>query len=612
MDALENKNKMEEQQEKTNVTINENLTNEEQHTQEENDPVTETTAQLDQLTQEQLCKHLQQLLEQDVTTVKEEVEKTKQNFYKKNQEAIDQQRLAYQENGGEEKDFIPTVTPIEEEFKKLLGQYKDKKNKYLEELSRQKEQNLLKKRHIVEQIKKLTETHEDVTANITQFRNLQQEWKETGAVPVADANDLWRDYNKYQEDFWDLIKINNELREYDFKKNKELKTQLIEQAIKLHEEEDVVKAFRALQKLHDEWREIGPVSREEREDIWTKFKEASTVINKKHQTYFEELHANEIENLQKKTELCEKLEAVTTENLKTFKDWEKTTQYIISLQEEWRKIGFAPRKDNKKIYERYRTACDLFFEKKSNYYKEVKNELAENLEKKKALCEKAEALKDSDDWKETTEKLIQIQKDWKKIGAVQRKQSDVVWKRFIAACDYFFERKNENMSGQRKDEIENLKKKQDIIARIKDFEKLSTDKESVDALRTISAEWNEIGYVPFKEKDKIYKAYHEALDEQFEALNVDATQRKLEAFQSNLEGIGEQGEKQIQRERQRLVRSYEYLKSEIKTYENNIGFFSVSSKKGNGMLADMQRKIDKLREEMELLEEKIKMIDQKL
>lgn len=612
MDALENKNKMEEQQEKTNVTINENLTNEEQHTQEENDPVTETTAQLDQLTQEQLCKHLQQLLEQDVTTVKEEVEKTKQNFYKKNQEAIDQQRLAYQENGGEEKDFIPTVTPIEEEFKKLLGQYKDKKNKYLEELSRQKEQNLLKKRHIVEQIKKLTETHEDVTANITQFRNLQQEWKETGAVPVADANDLWRDYNKYQEDFWDLIKINNELREYDFKKNKELKTQLIEQAIKLHEEEDVVKAFRALQKLHDEWREIGPVSREEREDIWTKFKEASTVINKKHQTYFEELHANEIENLQKKTELCEKLEAVTTENLKTFKDWEKTTQYIISLQEEWRKIGFAPRKDNKKIYERYRTACDLFFEKKSNYYKEVKNELAENLEKKKALCEKVEALKDSDDWKETTEKLIQIQKDWKKIGAVQRKQSDVVWKRFIAACDYFFERKNENMSGQRKDEIENLKKKQDIIARIKDFEKLSTDKESVDALRTISAEWNEIGYVPFKEKDKIYKAYHEALDEQFEALNVDATQRKLEAFQSNLEGIGEQGEKQIQRERQRLVRSYEYLKSEIKTYENNIGFFSVSSKKGNGMLADMQRKIDKLREEMELLEEKIKMIDQKL
>lgn len=612
MDALENKNKMEEQQEKTNVTINENLTNEEQHTQEENDPVTETTAQLDQLTQEQLCKHLQQLLEQDVTTVKEEVEKTKQNFYKKNQEAIDQQRLAYQENGGEEKDFIPAVTPIEEEFKKLLGQYKDKKNKYLEELSRQKEQNLLKKRHIVEQIKKLTETHEDVTANITQFRNLQQEWKETGAVPVADANDLWRDYNKYQEDFWDLIKINNELREYDFKKNKELKTQLIEQAIKLHEEEDVVKAFRALQKLHDEWREIGPVSREEREDIWTKFKEASTVINKKHQTYFEELHANEIENLQKKTELCEKLEAVTTENLKTFKDWEKTTQYIISLQEEWRKIGFAPRKDNKKIYERYRTACDLFFEKKSNYYKEVKNELAENLEKKKALCEKAEALKDSDDWKETTEKLIQIQKDWKKIGAVQRKQSDVVWKRFIAACDYFFERKNENMSGQRKDEIENLKKKQDIIARIKDFEKLSTDKESVDALRTISAEWNEIGYVPFKEKDKIYKAYHEALDEQFEALNVDATQRKLEAFQSNLEGIGEQGEKQIQRERQRLVRSYEYLKSEIKTYENNIGFFSVSSKKGNGMLADMQRKIDKLREEMELLEEKIKMIDQKL
>lgn len=612
MDALENKNKMEEQQEKTNVTINENLTNEEQHTQEENDPVTETTAQLDQLTQEQLCKHLQQLLEQDVTTVKEEVEKTKQNFYKKNQEAIDQQRLAYQENGGEEKDFIPTVAPIEEEFKKLLGQYKDKKNKYLEELSRQKEQNLLKKRHIVEQIKKLTETHEDVTVNITQFRNLQQEWKETGAVPVADANDLWRDYNKYQEDFWDLIKINNELREYDFKKNKELKTQLIEQAIKLHEEEDVVKAFRALQKLHDEWREIGPVSREEREDIWTKFKEASTVINKKHQTYFEELHANEIENLQKKTELCEKLEAVTTENLKTFKDWEKTTQYIISLQEEWRKIGFAPRKDNKKIYERYRTACDLFFEKKSNYYKEVKNELAENLEKKKALCEKVEALKDSDDWKETTEKLIQIQKDWKKIGAVQRKQSDVVWKRFIAACDYFFERKNENMSGQRKDEIENLKKKQDIIARIKDFEKLSTDKESVDALRTISAEWNEIGYVPFKEKDKIYKAYHEALDEQFEALNVDATQRKLEAFQSNLEGIGEQGEKQIQRERQRLVRSYEYLKSEIKTYENNIGFFSVSSKKGNGMLADMQRKIDKLREEMELLEEKIKMIDQKL
>ncbi len=563
----------------------------------------------DKMDKEQLCEHFKSVLKKDISTIKEEVEVIKQNFYKKNQEELDAQREVYESEGGEPQNFIPSTPKLEEEFKQLINQYKNKRNFYISQVKQEQEQNLLKKRHIIEQIKQLTDTHEDVSANINVFKKLQQEWKDTGDVPANELSSLWKDYNHFQDQFWDLVKINNELREYDFKKNLTLKTQLCEKAEALDKEENIVEAFKVLQKLHENWREIGSVDREHRETLWNRFKEASTVINKKHQSYFEKLHEEEDRNLEIKTQLCEKLEAVEIENLKNYKDWDNSTKEVMALQEEWRKTGFAPRKENKKIYARYRKACDTFFQAKTDFYKRVKIELNENLEKKKSLCEQAEQLKDSTDWKKTGDKLVKIQKEWKEIGAVPRKYSDSIWKRFIEACDYFFEKRNENLSESKKDEVENLKKKLEVIEKLKNFQKLSTEKESLSALRKITDEWKTIGHVPFKEKDEIYKKYRTQLDNIFNELNIDKSQRRLDSFQANLE---ENGDKNLQQERRKLLRTYEYLKSEISTYENNLNFFNVSSKKGGGMLKEIERKIEGLKQECKLIEKKINLIDEKM
>ena len=401
------------------------------------------------LTKQELYEKLKELIQQNVEQVKEEVEQIKQLFYKKNKAEIADQRIAYIENGGDELNFIPSAPELENEFKELLTQYRNKKAEITAQQEQEKGNNLLRKKHLIEQMKQLVESNDDVSTNISTFRQLQQDWKNTGAVPASATSELWKQYNLNQEKFWDLIKINNELREYDFKKNLEAKNKLIEQAENLASEEDITTAFRQLQKLHEEWHELGPVARELREEVWNKFKAASTVVNKKHQTYFDEIRKTEEENFDAKIALCEKIEAIDASKLTSYKEWDETTKTILELQEEWRTLGFAPRKSNQKIFERYRKACDTFFKAKADFYKGVKSNLNQNLELKKALCEKAEALKDSTEWKETAEKLVELQKEWKTIGAVSKKHSDIVWNRFISACDYFFEQKNKAVGGRK-------------------------------------------------------------------------------------------------------------------------------------------------------------------
>jgi len=579
---------------------------------EVSESATDNFEEFKEMTKQELVNRLKELMEEEVDKVKEEVESIKQAFYKRNKVETDNQRAAFLDNGGNEIDFIPMPTELEDEFKTLLNEYKSKKAKITAELEKEKENNLLKKNYIIEQMKQLLENKDDISSNINSFRQLQQEWKNTGPVPVAANTALWKKYNQYQEEFWDLIKINNELREYDFKKNLEGKLKLIEAAEALDKEEDVVTAFRQLQNLHEEWHELGPVAREMRDEIWNRFKEASSVINKKHQEHFDEIRKLEDQNLNAKFALCEKLEAIDTSNFKTYKEWDDATKQVLELQEEWRTIGFAPRKSNQKVFERYRKACDTFFSAKAEFYKEIKSNLNENLEKKTAFCERAEALKDSTDWKVTTDEFIKLQKEWKTIGPVPKKYSDELWKRFISACDYFFDQRNKNINGQKGEEQQNLEKKLQLIEKIKNFKKTDNTSESLAVLRELTAEWNSIGHVPFKEKDKIYKSYRNALDAQFDSLNIDATQRRLESFRNNLKDIESQGDNKLYREREKLVRAYEHMKSEIATYENNIGFLSVSSKKGGGMLQEMERKIDSLKEECRLLEQKINLIDDQM
>jgi hypothetical protein len=559
-----------------------------------------------------LIDALKVLIQNDPEGIKEQVEIIKQTFYKKLKAENEEQKIAFLENGGEEHDFHPLKDELEDELKNLLNDYRTKKAAATAQKEKEKENNLIQKQHVLEQMKSLVESNDDVSAHINEFRALQQKWKSIGHVPAQSATELWKQYNTYQEAFWDLIKINNELREYDFRKNLEAKTLICEAAERLAGETDVVSAFQTLQKLHEEWHELGPVARDLREEIWTRFKNASSIVNKKHQSYFEGIRELEDKNLELKNALCEKIEAFDYSDFKTYKQWDEGTQTLLGWQDEWRTIGFAPRKANQKIFERYRKACDSFFAAKAEFYKESKNQLNQNLDKKKALCEQAEALKESTDWKETSNKLIQLQKEWRTIGPVAKKHSDEIWKRFISACDYFFEQKGKNTSGLKNQETENLEQKKQIIEQIKAVEKGTDPGENLAKLRDLMAEWNKIGHVPFKEKDKIYKEYKTAIDKQFEILNVDASQRRLDNFKNNLKDMSTKGENKLYREREKLVRAYEHLKSEIAVYENNIGFLSSSSKKGGGIIKEMERKIETLKEESRLIEQKINLIEENL
>lgn len=560
----------------------------------------------------ELIDSLKLLIDKEVDLVKDEVEVIKQLFYKKTKAEIEELKKVFVEANGEEAEFIVPKDELEETFKSLLNSFRAKKALHMAQLEKEKETNLIQKQHLLEQMKVLVDSNDDVSTHINEFRALQQKWRTIGPVPQTSTTELWKQYNLYQESFWDLIKINNELREYDFKKNLESKIALCEAAEKLANETDIISAFQQLQKLHEDWHELGPVARDIREQIWTRFKEASTIINKKHQTYFDIIRKTEDENYAAKIALCEKIESLDLSKFKSYKDWNDATKTVLECQENWRKIGYAPRKVNQKIFDRYRKACDTFFITKGEFFKQTKSGLTQNAELKRVLCEKAEALKDSVDWKETGEKFIQLQKEWKAIGHVSKKNSDELWKRFIAACDYFFEQKTKNTSGKHSEELENLTKKKELIAKITTFEKSDSSAESLNNLRALTAEWNNIGHVPFKDKDKTYKEYRDAVDKQFETLNVDSSNRRIDSFRNNLKEMTGKGENKLYREREKLVRTYEHLKSEIATYENNIGFFSSNSKQGGGLIKEMERKIESLKEESKVIEQKINLIDENL
>ena len=566
------------------------------------------------ITKEEILNKLAELVNNAAEIARADVETLKQAYYKIRRNEVEEEKAAFLENGGEEKDFVASEDETENKIKDLLSTYKEKRAALLAEEERIKNENYTLKLQLIDKLKALTESSDDFNKLYNDFKEIQQKWKEIKLVPAEYVNDLWKNYQIYSEKFYDLIKINNQFREYDFKKNLEMKTALCETVERLQNEPDVVSAFHQLQKLHQQWREIGPVAKELRDELWARFKTASTAINKRHQEHFEKLKAKEQENLEAKTAICEEIEAIDFSQLKSFKDWENKNKEVIALQEKWKTIGFAPKKHNVKIFERFRAACDAYFNKKSEFYKSLKEGMEKNLELKKALCEKAEAVKDSTDWKETTEQLIALQKEWKKVGSVARKHSDSIWKRFITACDYFFEQKNKNVVSQKSVEQQNLAAKKEIIEKIKALDENLPHNEAVATLKEYMAAWNQIGFVPFKDKDKVYKAYHEAVDQQFDRLKVDMNERKMQSFRNNVNSLAEGSDNKgrLYSERERLMRTYERMKNELQTYENNIGFLSVSSKGGGGLVKEMERKIEKLKEEMKLIIQKIDTIDETL
>ena len=559
-------------------------------------------------TLEEVVQRLKEINEKNDLTDKQEIDSLKQTFYKLQKAKTEAARKAFIDGGGKAEDFIQEAEPAEEEFKTVMNAIKEKRNALAAAQEKEKEENLTKKLGILERMKYLTESQEDTNKIYDEFKKLQQEWNEVGQIPVAKVNELWKTYQLYTEKFYDMVKLNNEFREYDFKKNLEQKTRLCEAAEKLAEEPNVISAFHQLQKLHQEFRAIGPVAKDLREAIWTRFKAASTVVNKRHQQHFEELKEKEQHNLDQKTVICEIVEGMEYDTFTTFADWEEKTQEILALQAKWKTIGYAPQKMNVKIFERFRAACDEFFRRKAAFFKSVKETMAANLEKKKALCEKAEALKDSTNWKETADILTKLQKEWKTIGPVAKKHSDAVWKRFIGACDYFFEQKNKATSSQRTEEVENQAKKEEVIKRMAALEASGTsDEATAEQVRALMKEWNSIGFVPFKEKDRLYKEFHGLVDKLFDRLHMSATEKRLSSVRT-----GGNKESNLYRDRERLVRTYEGLKNDIQTYENNLGFLNSSSKKGSTLVADITRKIERLKKDMELVLNKIKAIDESL
>lgn len=576
-------------------------------------PETEVVVAAGKLSKEEILEKLTGLVDAAADATRNEVEALKQAYYKIHRNEVDELKKTFLEEGGEEKDFVAPDDETESKIKELLAVYKEKRAAIIAEEERVKAANYALKLQLIDQLKALTESQEEFNKLYNDFKDIQQRWKEVKAVPQEHANELWKNYQIYSEKFYDIIKINNQFRDYDFKKNLELKTSLCETVEKLESEADVVSAFHQLQKLHQQWREIGPVAKELREELWTRFKNASTVVNKRHQEHFEGLKAKEQENLDAKTAICEEIEQIDFSLLKSFKDWEEKNRVVIALQEKWKTIGFAPKKSNVKIFERFRAACDVYFNCKGEYYKTIKEEMENNLELKKALCEKAEALKDSTEWKSTSEKMIALQKEWKTVGSVARKHSDAIWKRFISACDYFFEQKGKNTSSQKSVEHTNLATKKALIEKIAAISETDHN-EAIATLKGLMAEWNTIGHVPFKEKDKVYKEYHEAVDKQFDRLKVDQNDRKMQTYRSNLSDINssERGKGKLYGEREKLMRMFERMKNELQTYENNIGFLSVSSKGGGGLVKEMERKIEKLKDEMNLIIKKIDAIDENL
>ena len=558
---------------------------------------------------QEVLDRVKEIAHSDDAPVKEEVDLLKTVFYKLHIAEREQQMKEYLDGGGDPEKYQVRPDDLEEMFKAEMNIIKEKRAKVFQIQEAEKQENLRRKLEIIEKIKSMVTSPDEANKSYKEFKALQDEWREIKAVPAEKANELWRNYQLYVEQFYDLLKLNNEAREYDFKKNLELKTKLCEAAEKLADEPDVISAFHQLQELHQQYREIGPVAKDLREEMWNRFKAASTVINKRHQQHFEGMRAREEENLQRKTELCEKVEAIAQEENKGAGDWEKRTKQIIELQAEWKTIGFAPQKMNVKIFERFRAACDDFFTRKAEYFKDMKQRFAENAEKKRALIEKAKELQDSTDWKSTSDKMIALQKEWKTIGMVPKKLGDQLWNDFLAACNKFFEARNEATAGARSEERSNLEAKRGIIEQLKELAENATD-DIQEKVHELVEQYNQVGHVPYKEKDKLYKEYREVLDKLYKDLNISTARRRLDNFKSSLKSMAKRGEDALDNERTRLMRRYEQMKQEIQTYENNLGFLNASSKKGNSLIDEMNRKVQKLRDDLQLTYEKIKAIDQ--
>ena len=557
---------------------------------------------------EDVITRLQEISQQEELADKAELDIIKQTFYRLRNAEVEAARKAFEENGGNPEEFVAPKDEYEAQFKEIMGSIREKRNAIKAEEEQEKSNNLEKKLAILERMKELTESPDDANKAYNEFKKLQAGWNEIKNIPVAKVNELWKSYQLYSEKFYDLIKLNNEFREYDFKKNLEVKLHLCETAEKLATEEDVISAFHQLQKLHQEFREAGPVAKEQREEIWERFKTASAIVNRRHQQHFEGIKEREQRNLDEKIVICEIVESLDYNQMITFQDWQDKTEEVLALQAKWKTIGFAPQKMNTKIFERFRTACDDFFKRKSDHFKSLKNGMNENLEKKKRMCEQAEALKESTDWKATADALTKLQKEWKEVGPVAKKYSEVIWKRFVSACDYFFEQKSKAEAANRSTEQINLEKKKEIIEKLNALNKEGNlpDKAG-NSIRELTKEWNSIGHVPFKDKDKIYKQYRTVVDALFEKLNLSASKKKLNNFKSSLNK-----ETNIYREREKLVRTFENMKNEIKTYENNLGFLSSSSKKGNSLVTEMKRKVEKLKADLELITQKIAAIDESI
>ncbi len=554
----------------------------------------------------EVLDRLKQIAETGEETSRQELDILKSVFYRLHKQNIEDAYKAFIDGGGTPEEYVPAENNDEAEFKEQMAIVKEKRAELAKQQEAEREANYEKKLGIIDRIKAFIDSPDDVNKVYNEFKQLQQQWNEIKEVPAEKATELWKNFQQVVEQYYDTLKLNNELRAYDFKKNLELKTALIEAAERLKENEDVLAAFRKLQQLHAEFREIGPVASELREEIWNRFKEASTVINKRHHEFFEARKQQEEENLQKKTEICEKIEAIDTTTLKTFAEWNEKSEEITKLQAEWKTIGFAPQKMNVKIFERFRAACDKFFSEKAQYFQTVRNSLNDNYEAKLALVEKAESLKDSTAWKETTDILVELQKKWREIGTVPKKYSDQIWQRFNAACDAFFEAKKAAGADSRSEQQENLKKKKAIIERLAAIEPGNLEGELRDQLREAQQEWNEIGHVPFKEKDKLYKQFREQMDRLYGAASENATRRRVNSFKNTIKSGG--GDKL----RDKLVRQLDILRNEIKTYENNLGFLNLSSKSksGNALVEELNRKVDKLRADLEEVKAKIAAIDE--
>jgi len=593
-------------------TLKEGTISEEQQVKETSVPVENTATTLtnskNYKSKAEIIERLKEIVGNDENPTKEELDHLKTSFYKLHIAEREAQQKAYLEAGGDPDKYVLVPDEAEDVFKAEMGVIKERRAKLFLQQEAEKQENLEKKLNIIERIKNMASSPEEANKNYNEFKELQQQWKDIKNVPADKANELWRNYQLYVEQYYDQLNLNREAREYDFKKNLGIKNHLCEAAEKLAEEPDVISAFHQLQELHQQFREVGPVAKELRDEVWTRFKAASTIINKRHQQHFDELRAKEEDNLVKKTALCEKVEDIVKDEHKGANEWEKLTKEIIDIQAEWKKIGFAPQKMNVKIFERFRAACDDFFSKKAAFFKEMKQRYNENIAKKQSLIEKAEALMESTDWKVTTDKMIALQKEWKTIGAVPKKVGDELWSKFLEACNKFFEARNAANAGTRNEERTNLDKKKAIISQLKELVEGSVD-DLQEKVKELVDEYAKIGHVPYKEKDKLYKQYHEVLDKLYDDLHVTTAKRRLDNFKSNLKNVVKRGEDALDNERGRLMRRYEGLKQEINTYENNLGFLNASSKKGNSLIDEMNRKVQRLKDDMELIKQKIKTID---